>query len=250
MRVRNNSSSAVRSDSVRVGSSGSVERAATTSSSAAPRAARLDVATIMGIPEAELTPKVRAAIDQLIAEVHNLREDLGQARKRVDFLENLADKDPLVPVMNRRAFVRELVRMIAFAERYGVSGSVLYFDVNGMKQINDTHGHGAGDAVLKHVADELLRGIRASDVAGRLGGDEFGIVLAQASPAAAVEKAGSLAAAVAAEPVQWNGQALPVTLSFGAYTFAGGEAVDDALSAADQAMYAQKRDSDAPAAKD
>ncbi|MCH7794025.1 MAG: GGDEF domain-containing protein, partial [Proteobacteria bacterium] len=124
---------------------------------AAPQAApatqpTVDVATIMGVPEAELTPKVRAAIDRLMAEAQSLREELGRARRRVEYLEQLADRDPLAPVLNRRAFVRELTRMIAFAERYGVSGSVLYFDIDGMKRINDTWGHAAGDAALKHVA--------------------------------------------------------------------------------------------------
>ena len=201
----------------------------------------VDVATIMGVPEAELTPKVRAAIDQLMAEVQSLREELGRAQRRVEYLEKLADRDPLAPVLNRRAFVRELTRMIAFAERYGVSGSVLYFDIDGMKRINDTWGHAAGDAALKHVAEVLLRDVRASDIVGRLGGDEFGIILAQADARSAATKARTLAEAIAAEPVPWRDEALELAVSYGIYTFAGGEAVDEALNAADHAMYASKR---------
>src|SRR3546814_11162996 len=77
--------------------------------------------------------------------------------------------------------------MAAFEERYGAAGAVLYFDVNGLKALNDTHGHAAGDAVLKRVCEILLRDTRASDVVGRLGGDEFGVILAQSGmePAAA-----------------------------------------------------------------
>ena len=92
-----------------------------------------DVATVMGIPEAELTPKVRIAIAELMAEVQRLRDELGQSAKRVDYLEELADQDPLTPVLNRRAFVREMSRMISFAERYHGVSSVLYFDLNAMK---------------------------------------------------------------------------------------------------------------------
>jgi diguanylate cyclase (GGDEF)-like protein len=202
----------------------------------------VDVATIMGVPEAELTPKVRAAIDRLMAEVQSLREDLARARRRIEYLEQLADRDPLAPVLNRRAFVRELTRMIAFAERYGVSGSVLYLDIDGMKRINDRAGHAAGDAALKHVAEVLLREVRASDIVGRLGGDEFGIILAQADAQAAAAKAGALAKTIEAEPIPWPHESLELGVSYGTYTFAGGEAVDEALNAADRAMYDRKRD--------
>ncbi len=217
-----------------------VEPARATRATRAP----VDVATIMGVPEAELTPKVRAALDKLMAEVHSLREDLERSRRRIGYLEQLADRDPLAPVLNRRAFVRELTRMIAFAERYGAPSSVLYLDIDGMKRINDSHGHGAGDAALKHVAEVLLRDVRASDIVGRLGGDEFGIILAQADGPAAAAKAAALAAAIESEPVSWQDATFELGVSYGAYTFAGGEGVDEALSAADRAMYAQKRGTD------
>src|SRR3546814_3521227 len=71
--------------------------------------------------------------------------------------------------------------MAAFEERYGAAGAVLYFDVNDLKAINDRYGHAAGDAVLKQICEILLRETRASDVVGRLGGDEFGVILAQRS---------------------------------------------------------------------
>ncbi len=244
MRVRNKSGGAVPTGVTPGGAPESADRPAAVQPVAPTRATRppVDVATIMGVPEAELTPKVRAAIDRLMAEVQSLREELGRARRRVEYLEQLADRDPLAPVLNRRAFVRELTRMIAFAERYGVSGSVLYFDIDGMKRINDTWGHAAGDAALKHVAQVLLRDVRASDIVGRLGGDEFGIILAQADAGAAATKARALAEAIAAEPVPWHGEALDLGVSHGIYTFAGGEAVDEALNAADHAMYASKRD--------
>lgn len=69
--------------------------------------------------------------------------------------------------------------MIAFTRRYGLPSSVIYFDVNGLKQINDTHGHPAGDAALRHIAEILSKNVREGDIVGRLGGDEFGVILAQ-----------------------------------------------------------------------
>ncbi|MEQ8354752.1 MAG: GGDEF domain-containing protein [Kiloniellaceae bacterium] len=210
---------------------------------AQPREARpvQDVATVMGIPEAELTPKVRQALQQLMAEVYSLRQELEEARQRVGYLERLADQDTLAPVLNRRAFVRELSRMAAFEERYGPAGSVLYFDINGMKAINDRHGHAAGDAVLKGVSEVLLRETRASDVVGRLGGDEFGVILAQSGLEMAAGKADRLAAAIAAEAIEWNGAPLRVSVAYGAHALSSGQRADDALEAADKAMYANKR---------
>ncbi len=200
-----------------------------------------DMATLAGIPPSQLTPQVSAAIGMLMAEVQKLRDDLAQSRKRIEFLETLADQDALAPVLNRRAFVRELTRMIAYAERYDVTGSVLYFDIDDMKLVNDDLGHAAGDAVLTRVAETLLRESRASDVVGRLGGDEYAVILTQADAQTAAAKAASLAQAVATEPVEWQGRQLNVTLSYGVHTFAGGEAVEQALDAADRAMYARKR---------
>ena len=200
-----------------------------------------DVMTIAGIPETDLAPKVRQALKMLMDEVQSLREDLRQAQQRVGYLEKLADEDSLVPVANRRAFVRELSRMAAFAERYNAPSSVLYCDINGFKQINDKHGHAAGDAALTHVADLLAVNIRESDVVGRLGGDEFGVILAQSDQANAAEKAASLADLITKSPVDWQGVRLELSVSYGAYTFAGGENAGEALAHADRAMYAQKR---------
>lgn len=200
-----------------------------------------DVTSIMDIPEAEFTPRVRAAIMALMQEVESLREDLRQSKSRVDHLEQLADQDALAPVANRSAFVREMSRIMAFAQRYGTASSIIYFDVDGLKDLNDRHGHSAGDAALLQIANILLENIRGSDLVGRLGGDEFGVLLAQADQAAATEKAASLAAAVAAKPFQWDGHELSLSLSYGAYCFENDEDVSAALAQADRAMYINKR---------
>lgn len=200
-----------------------------------------DVSSIGGIPEAELTPKVRAAIDMLMNEVQNLRQELRQAQQRVGYLEKLADEDTLVPIANRRAFVRELTRMVAYAERYGTQSSVLYFDLNDFKKVNDKFGHAAGDAALRRVSEILIENLRESDVVGRLGGDEFGVILAQADAATAAEKAALLSSAINNSFVEFEGQSIPIKVSHGAYSFTGGENAGEALRRADAAMYANKR---------
>jgi diguanylate cyclase (GGDEF)-like protein len=207
-----------------------------------------DTTEVLGIPEAEFTPKVRAALMQLMAEVQSLRQELAQSRMRIEQLERLADQDTLTPVPNRRAFVRELSRMMSFAERYSAPSSVIYIDVNGLKKMNDQYGHGAGDAALMHVARILSGNIRDSDFVGRLGGDEFGVILAYADGAAAHDKATTLAELIAQEPFQWNGETLHVSIAWGAHPIMpGGLDVAATLDAADRAMYAQKRKSTEPA---
>ena len=110
-----------------------------------------------------------------------------------------------------------------------------------MKAINDRHGHGAGDLVVRHAAETLLSRLRGSDLVGRLGGDEFGVILTQADKDAALAKAQSLAQAIQTAPVKWNGEPLDIKVSYGIYTYAGDEAVEEALDRADKAMYAHKR---------
>lgn len=218
-----------RASAVRAADSATVEQAA-------------DSAAVLGIPEGELTPKVRTAIMTLLSEVQRLRDEVQQSQRRIAYLEQLADQDSLVPVVNRRAFVRELSRVMSYGNRYGVASSVLYFDINGMKRINDSLGHAAGDAALLHVSRLIGENIRESDIVGRLGGDEFGVILAHADPITAREKAQSLAAAIEQTPVDWKGGPIAIRVSWGAYTFAQGESADAVLEAADKAMYQHKHE--------
>jgi diguanylate cyclase (GGDEF)-like protein len=188
-----------------------------------------------------LAPEVREALARMRSERDEMRRELAEARQRITHLERLADEDSLAPIANRRAFVRELSRMIAFTRRYGSPSSVIYFDVNGMKQINDRHGHPAGDAALRHVADILLANVRSSDIVGRLGGDEFGVILAQTGQEQANAKAVALAEAIGATQLRWGKIAIAVSAAYGVYSFSGGDDAHVAIEAADKAMYQHKR---------
>jgi diguanylate cyclase (GGDEF)-like protein len=193
------------------------------------------------IAEDDLPPAVRALLARERAAIEAARHELDRARERIVQLERLADEDALAPVANRRAFVRELSRMIAFTRRYGAPSSVVYFDVNNMKLINDTHGHPAGDAALRHLAEILRKNVRSSDIVGRLGGDEFGVILAQTSQEQANAKAMALAEAIAAVPLRWGRLRIPVSAAYGVYSFSGSDDPQIAIEAADTAMYKQKR---------
>ena len=199
-----------------------------------------DTASVLGIPEAELTPKVRGAIMMLLKEVDALRQELDKTRSRITHLEKLADEDALLPVANRRAFVRELSRMLSFAQRYDSQVSVLYFDINDMKHINDTYGHAAGDAAIAHVASMLASSVRESDIVGRLGGDEFGVILANATEDAARFKAEQLARVISTTPVQFKGQRISVEITYGAYALKGDDDAHAMIDQADKAMYERK----------
>ena len=198
-------------------------------------------ASVLGIPESEFTPRVRDAIMSLMGEVDTLRRELSQTRSRLEEVEKTADQDGMLPLLNRRAFVRELTRYIAFTGRYNTPASLIYFDLNYLKKTNDELGHAAGDAVLAHFADVLQAHVRDTDCVGRLGGDEFGVLLSHANQEQALKKADALAEALKASPTLWNGHAIPVSFAYGAFELQSGDNPDLAMARADQAMYAQKK---------
>jgi diguanylate cyclase (GGDEF)-like protein len=207
---------------------------------ARPEVSKLDAAMVLGIPEAELTPKVRAAIAALSQQVDVLRGQLDRSRARIARLERLADEDALVPVANRRAFVRELSRMVSTARRYGTGIAVLYLDIDNMKRVNDTFGHSAGDTVITHVASILLGSVRGSDVVGRLGGDEFGVVLANTNEESARAKAKQLSRTIAATPVRIGNQRITTRITYGVCALEAGNDAQAMIEKADRAMYARK----------
>lgn len=217
----------------------SYQKASKTAGDAKARSAE-DAASVLGIPPSELTPKVQEAIMKLMEEVDKMRQELDDSRSRIEYLEQLADQDSLTPVANRRAFVRELSRNLSYSERYGTPSSVIYLDVNGLKQLNDTRGHAAGDAAILKVAQILANSVRESDVVGRLGGDEFGVMLSHADENSARVKAEFLAKAIHDDPLVWEGEEIRLEVAFGVHTIRSGADAGAALEAADRAMYAHK----------
>lgn len=200
-----------------------------------------DTTSIMGIPQAEFTPKVREAIMSLMQEVDRFRQELDRAKNRIDHLEKLAEHDALTPVLNRRGFVREMTRIKSFVDRYNTPAALLFFDLNNFKPVNDMHGHAAGDAVLQRVAQVLVDNTRDSDVTGRLGGDEFGVILVNTSAEVAAVKAAKLAEAIAGLRFGAGEKQYGVSASYGLYNFEPGDDPAQALAKADAAMYASKR---------
>jgi diguanylate cyclase (GGDEF)-like protein len=150
-------------------------------------------------------------------------------------------RDALTALPNRRAFDEDLAREAARAARTAAPLSVVAFDVDRFKAVNDERGHAAGDAVLRAVAARAAGAIRAGDLLARVGGEEFAILLPGADLPRAAEAAERIRAALAAIPVEAAGHAIAITASFGCAALAPGEPPDALLSRADARLYEAKR---------
>jgi diguanylate cyclase (GGDEF)-like protein len=166
-----------------------------------------------------------------------------------EMLKYIGLTDALTGVYNRRYMDRRLIEEIGRARRQSYRVSCVYIDVDHFKQVNDTHGHQAGDDVLREVAARIKAELRMSDVMGRFGGEEFVALLIDADLDSACMVAQRIRASVAAQPFMLaEGQALPVTVSVGVATlddFEREHAIEEVASAllarADQALYQAKQ---------
>ncbi|MBK7971820.1 MAG: GGDEF domain-containing protein [Deltaproteobacteria bacterium] len=157
-------------------------------------------------------------------------------------LETAATTDPLTGVFNRRRFLDLAEAEVARARRYGHALSVIMFDLDHFKQINDRHGHHGGDQVLRVFPSRIDKHLRRNDTLGRLGGEEFAIVLPETDRGAAVAAAERVRAAIAAATIPVGSTAVALTLSAGCAELAPDDPDFDALlRRADAALYRAKR---------
>ena len=184
--------------------------------------------------------------DELLARVgvgHRIVELHRQLEAKNRLLEELALTDPLTGLPNRRAIEEWATRQLSGAARYGFSFLVVLADLDHFKTVNDTHGHDAGDAVLKKFAEILSTNSRRSDICGRIGGEEFLFVLTHTSQENAVMVVERMRAELEAAKFDFDGGSLTVTASFGLAGFEGTQVPDfnRLVSQADAALYAAKR---------
>lgn len=177
-------------------------------------------------------------------------ESLESLRQR-DELRAMAAIDELTRVYNRRYFFDQLGRELAAARRYDVPVSVLIFDLDGLKELNDSFGHEMGDEALRTLAQRLVRYSRASDIVARLGGDEFAVILPRTDCAGAAQIARRLQSSVEGElPAAGQDRRLHIAVSCGFASFPeDGEDVNQLLRQADGRMYAAKAARCGPARK-
>ena len=178
--------------------------------------------------------------ERLIEEISALRGKVARLQERVEQLDQLAHQDSLINLPNRRGFMRELERLIARVDRYGLSAAMLFVDVDGLKVINDSFGHRAGDEALVQIANLLSKGVRHSDVVARIGGDEFGILLENSDEAAAHETAARLIEQISNCEVLHDGEELPLSVAIGVGMIDALDTAEAVMERADEAMYRRK----------
>ena len=180
------------------------------------------------------------ALERANQTIRALKAELADVRSRMAELQASADTDFLLGIFNRRGFERELSRSIAFVKRYDAKGAVIMLDLDRLKPINDTFGHSAGDEVLKAVAATLARMVRASDVVGRIGGDEFAVLLWNLSETDARAKAQALEQAIDGLRFCFAGRTVSAGASAGVAILSPHTDTQRVLEEADAAMYVRK----------
>ncbi|GGJ27684.1 GGDEF domain-containing protein [Neoroseomonas lacus] len=206
----------------------------------------IDIVSVLrlgAVPESRTIDWFWASLDELVPVFFLLQIESWRRRDQLEKqLAMLSETDPLTGLPNRRGFLARALLAMAAARRNGGRCSVMMLDLDRFKAINDNFGHPAGDAVLRGVAVAIGQAVRGSDVAGRLGGEEFALLLPD-GVADSAQVADRLRAVVATEVAHPAGADSLVTFSAGIVALdpAGDEsALEAALAAADRALYAAK----------
>jgi diguanylate cyclase (GGDEF)-like protein/PAS domain S-box-containing protein len=169
-------------------------------------------------------------------------EDITQERRTAEQLLNLAERDSLTGLYNRHRFQVELVRAVDEAQRQDAQCALLFFDLDEFKAINDHFGHGAGDALLSRVANEVAHVVRRHESLSRLGGDEFAVILPFTGPDPAQVLAERIVQAISQISLPFDGQSLRISSSLGIAVFPDHARDSEQLVAfADAAMYQAKQ---------
>jgi len=176
----------------------------------------------------------------LAGEVARLQAEIVELRKRVEQLDALAHQDSLCDLPNRRGFMRVLERTIDRVKRYEEQAAILFVDLDGLKMINDSSGHGAGDEALIEVSKMLVGGVRKSDLVARIGGDEFAILLIHSDEESAVETASRLVDMIADCDFRHDGELLPLSVAIGVGMIHPEDTPEQAIARADAEMYRRK----------
>jgi diguanylate cyclase (GGDEF)-like protein len=168
---------------------------------------------------------------------------LAKAEKTEAELRYIADHDSLTGLLDRRRFRAELDQYVSFSARYGGQGAVMVIDIDGLKAVNDSFGHHAGDSLIRQIAEIMRERVRTTDIVARLSGDEFAVLMPQTDTDGALQLGEDLRAQVA-EAATLASDAESATISVGVTMFGGERDIgsEAVLVAADQAMYRAKEE--------
>lgn len=195
----------------------------------------------------ELGPEeTTAALRLALVAMTEAQKRIERQQARIAELESLSVTDELTGTMNRRGFNMQLRKAMAQSKRLSHDGQemqggvVLMIDLDRFKAVNDTHGHAAGDELLRMVAGVLTRDVRESDTVARLGGDEFAVLMPDLDAEDGLTRANRLERRLNATYLTWSDLVLPVSASVGAVSYSPEDRPAEVLHRADETMYRRK----------
>jgi diguanylate cyclase (GGDEF)-like protein len=198
---------------------------------------------IENIPDTETGSDMRkdALLERALMYAAQAEQQIASQNQHIEYLQDLSFTDELAGLFNRRGFQDQLKRTLANARRFGHTGVLIYCALDNFKDVNDAHGHYAGDAVFRHVAETALHSLREIDTVARLGGDEFAMLVAQTKWEDGAKRAQTLQWAIETTPCDFRGTVLPVKVSLGIEPYGPNDLADELIRRADMAMYYVKR---------
>jgi diguanylate cyclase len=179
-------------------------------------------------------------IATLTEKVSALESDGGLLRSRLEETQKQAMRDVLTGIPNRQAYEERLASEIARSKRYGTPLSMVVWDVDKFKTVNDNYGHAGGDRVLKVIAELLSSRVRETDFVARYGGEEFVMLMPETTAVSAMQVANKLRSDIEQTPFHFHDARVPITISAGVAQFHQDELVTSLFERADAALYAAK----------
>lgn len=191
-----------------------------------------DDVSVLGIPKEEMTESVRGAIDLLIEEIQHLRAELVRAQGHEQFLEQQAEKDRLLHVMRRRAFMARVNLGVQRVADEQVQFSFIYLAIANAAAVRSEFGHGAAETLMVQAAEVLRENMVPGDVVGSLEQFDFGVLLPGTPMAEAVAKAEALVLALQGRSFMWQGQSIGIDAAFGVTELAPADSAEEAIDRA------------------
>ncbi len=194
--------------------------------------------TPKGQPSTDL--EINTTLQFALLAMEEAEKRIKRQEIRIKHLESLSVTDELTQLLNRRGFLQQFQYSLSISRRSNTGGSLMVLDLDKFKQINDTYGHSAGDDVLQNVGFSISKVVRESDIVGRIGGDEFSILMPGASPVTVMKRISQIHSAISDIKFPWNYKNITIRGSIGRYDYQSQENEQEILNLADTNMYEQK----------
>lgn len=194
--------------------------------------------TPKGQPSTDL--EINTTLQFALLAMEEAEKRIKRQEIRIKHLESLSVTDELTQLLNRRGFLQQFQYSLSISRRSNTGGSLMVLDLDKFKQINDTYGHSAGDDVLQNVGFSISKVVRESDIVGRIGGDEFSILMPGASPVTVKKRISQIHSAISDIKFPWNYKNITIRGSIGRYDYQSQENEQEILNLADTNMYEQK----------